>query len=193
MQFTKSINYNISFGKQNCPSVNSSKLRFQRWPEGVSTHLFLLFFLLGAFLMGRTGQPAARLLLDFGAFVIFGGFGWSSSRRCFSFSTFFFFFLSFLSFFFLGLMMGPCESAVSCSCTAFSWKEKKRCIVRWEEMVQTGCRRQKTHTPAPATLPVCLPALPQSQSWDCSRCPRFHCSDRSLTMTTKMRMMRTKS
>lgn len=124
--FNKSKRYIIHFLKKtflsNCNTVN--KVLFQHWPQGVGTHLFLLFFLLGAFFMGRTGHPAARLLLDFGAFAIFGGFGWSSIRRCFSFSTFFFFFLSFLSFFFLGLMMGPCDSAVSCSCTALSCSEK---------------------------------------------------------------------
>lgn len=122
IQLNKSLNYMIHVFKEafSFQLEIHSKLLFQHWPAEVSTHLFLLFFLLGAFLMGRTGHPAARLLFDFGAFVIFGGLGWSSIRRCFSFSTFFFFFLSFLSFFFLGLMMGPCDSAVSCSCTALS-------------------------------------------------------------------------
>lgn len=100
--------------------------QFPHCPTGVNTHLLLLFFLLGAFLIGITGHAGARLLLGFGVFVILGalaGLGGGSSSsilRCFSFSTFFFFFLSFFSFFFLGLTMGPWESAVSCSCTAFS-------------------------------------------------------------------------
>ncbi len=104
--------------------------QFQHCPIGVSTHLLLLFFLLGAFLIGITGQAVPRLALGFGVLVILGALagliGGSSSSifRCFSFSTFFFFFLSFFSFFFLGLTMGPWESAVSCSCTAFNWREK---------------------------------------------------------------------
>lgn len=107
-------------------------LWFQHWQTGFSTHLLLLFFLLGAFLIGTTGGGAARLALGFGVLAIFGALagltGGSSSSifRCFSFSTFFFFFLSFFSFFFLGLTMGPWESAVSCSCTAFSWREEDR-------------------------------------------------------------------
>ena len=107
-------------------------LWFQHCRTGFSTHLLLLFFLLGAFLMGTTGGGAARLALGFGVLAILGALagltGGSSSSifRCFSFSTFFFFFLSFFSFFFLGLTMGPWESAVSCSCTAFSWREKDK-------------------------------------------------------------------
>ena len=91
------------------------------------TYLLLLFFLLGAFLIGITGHPVALLVLAFGVFVILGalagliGNNSSSIRRCFSLSTFFFFFLSFFSFFFFGFTMGPWDRAVSCSCTALSW------------------------------------------------------------------------
>lgn len=121
-----------------CPSKHSiHHIQFQLCPLGVSTHLLLLFFLLGAFLTGTTGLGVPLLLLGFEVFVILGVLGGligvtsSSIFRCFSFSTFFFFFLSFFSFFFLGLTMGPCESAVSCSCTALSWGEKKRQMCQW--------------------------------------------------------------
>lgn len=98
-------------------------------PEGwtAPTHLLLVFFLLGAFFTGTTGTLAALGVLALGVLAILAGLGClmgssssSTTLLCFSFSTFFFFFLSFLSFFFLGLTMGPWESAVSCSWTAFS-------------------------------------------------------------------------
>lgn len=165
----------------------------------VNTHLLLLFFLLGAFLIGTTGQPAALLFLGLGVLVILGVLGCliggssSSILLCFSFSTFFFFFLSFFSFFFLGLTMGPWDSAVSCSCTAFNWWGKKRQMTQTllgTTAIVTLIQQNFRYKPAPAALPADLPSLPQSQSSDCSRFPHFHYWVRSLTMMMKRRRKR---